>query len=183
MKHVVQKTITTFSGRKVDPLALKPQDICIEDIAHSLAHLCRYGGHLKNGFYSVAEHSILVALRVFMETLNTQASRAALLHDASEAYMQDLVSPIKYRIPRYCELEHKATKTINNTFSLKIPIKIRKIIRKHDVAIRANEPNANDYLGPKEAKRNFLRLYRYLTKAVENKPTSDEVLTVFSYNI
>ena len=81
--------IQTYSGKAVWPLDPRPEEICIEDIAHSLALTCRYAGHTKE-FYSVAQHSVLVA-RLVQVKLKLQA----LLHDASEAYLQDLVRPLK----------------------------------------------------------------------------------------
>lgn len=86
----------TFTGREVNPLNLQVRDIQIEDIAHSLALQCRYGGHCKY-FYSVAQHSVLVSkqfdafpLRLF-----------GLLHDAAEAYLGDMISPMKQLLPQF----------------------------------------------------------------------------------
>ena len=82
-------TICLYSGRSLQPLNARPSDICIEDIAHALANQCRFGGHTKR-FYSVAEHSIYVSRLVPKEQ-----RLAALLHDASEAYLIDLPTPLK----------------------------------------------------------------------------------------
>jgi uncharacterized protein len=81
--------IQTYTGKKFFPLSPKIEDICIEDIAHSLSMLCRFTGH-SNQFYSVAEHSILVSY-----LCDTKDALYGLLHDASEYALQDLPSPLK----------------------------------------------------------------------------------------
>ena len=79
----------TFSGRQFWPMDPKPEDVCILDIANSLGKICRYNGHCKK-FYSVAEHSYYVSKYV-----EPQNALWGLLHDASEAYMCDLIRPLK----------------------------------------------------------------------------------------
>lgn len=79
----------TYTGRMVDPMHLRLEDVCIEDIAHHLAHICRYGG-ASNAHYSVAEHSILCS---FFAPVPYR--RQALLHDSPEAYLGDEILPIK----------------------------------------------------------------------------------------
>ena len=85
--------ILTFTGKKFYFFDIKPESICIEDVAHSLSNLCRYGGHSKV-FYSVAEHSI----RCCDKGSNPIARMWGLLHDASEAYIGDICSPFKSRL-------------------------------------------------------------------------------------
>lgn len=81
--------ILTYTGKRFDPMAPHPEDIDPIDIAHSLAHLCRFNGHVRQ-FYSVAEHSVHVAQIVSRENRLT-----ALLHDAAEAYIGDITRPLK----------------------------------------------------------------------------------------
>lgn len=79
----------TFTGKKFyfsDPL---PEMICLADIAHALAHQCRFGGHAKR-FYSVAEHSVLVSYLV-----PPHLALKGLLHAAAKAYYGDIVRPLK----------------------------------------------------------------------------------------
>lgn len=83
----------TYTGRIVNPLDLRPQDIDIVDIAHALSNICRFGGHVRS-FYSVAEHSIWVAELVKRYAPHLELH--ALLHDASEAYLCDFPRPLKY---------------------------------------------------------------------------------------
>jgi hypothetical protein len=82
----------TFTGRLVDPLDLKREDICLKDIAHALALKCRFGGHCQT-FYSVAQHSCLAAIHE--RDMNQKA--LCLLHDAAEAYLFDIPRPLKER--------------------------------------------------------------------------------------
>lgn len=79
----------TNSGRLVRVTDLRSEDICIEDIAHSLAHQCRFAGHVRE-HYSVAQHSVLVS-----EFCAPADALWGLLHDASEAYVVDLPTPVK----------------------------------------------------------------------------------------
>lgn len=79
----------TYTGVQFWPLDPRPEEIRIEDIAHSLANQCRYAGHVQE-FYSVAQHSVLVARIVPREH-----AMWGLLHDATEAYLVDLPRPVK----------------------------------------------------------------------------------------
>lgn len=87
--------IQTRSGKAVDLLDPRPKDIDLEDIAWSLAHTNRFNGHA--GRYSVARHSVFVWELITAQEPpeRTDASMWALLHDASEAYTGDVVSPLK----------------------------------------------------------------------------------------
>src|SRR4051812_6540197 len=79
----------TISGKAFFPLDPRPADVDIQDIAHALAFQCRFGGHVKE-FYSVAEHSVRVSLICAHED-----AKWGLLHDATEAYLSDIVRPVK----------------------------------------------------------------------------------------
>jgi len=90
----------THSGLLVNIRNPKIEDILIDDIAWSLSMQCRYAGHVK-AYYSVAEHCIIVSRR-----LPEKLKLAGLLHDAAEAYVTDLPSPIKVLLPGYKEIEN-----------------------------------------------------------------------------
>lgn len=96
----------TFTGRKFYVFDPRIDDIDLEDIAHSLANTCRFNGHTRM-FYSVAQHSIHVC-NIFGKLVegtefeeNYRAYLCALLHDATEAYVGDLIRPIKRSLPDY----------------------------------------------------------------------------------
>lgn len=121
--------IRTFTGRMVDPFNLTPDDIDIIDIAHALARIPRFNGHTA-GFLSVARHSIRVAQTVpqFMppaaDPLAIRMSQfTGLLHDASEAYLCDIPSPVKSRpeMEGYREAEARAHHAIATKFGSLYP--------------------------------------------------------------
>ncbi len=108
--------ILTFSGKKFYPMAPRAEDLDIKDIAHALSNNCRYTGHVKR-FYSVAEHSVRCSLMV-----NNQYQMAALLHDASEAYLCDLARPVKRHrdMQGYRDAEHVLESCIMSKFNVDI---------------------------------------------------------------
>lgn len=115
----VDPSIRTFTGQMFNVLEPDPERIDIVDIAHALSNQCRFTGHVKN-FYSVAEHSIHVS-----ELVNTEHEKCGLLHDATEAYLMDLASPIKRGTPLgviFKELENKLWIAIAQRFDLPVAI-------------------------------------------------------------
>ena len=86
--------IKTYSGGQFWPLDPRPEEINLADIAHALAHTCRYNGHTEQ-FYSVAQHSVEVSLAVGREGHDAETQLWGLLHDAGEAYLPDVCRPIK----------------------------------------------------------------------------------------
>lgn len=106
--------IRTVSGRDVPLMTFGPEHVALKDIAHALAHQCRWGGHTRR-FYSIAEHCLLVAALV------PTAHRAyALLHDASEAYLGDVVAPLKRSsaLAGYREIEARVQTAIYRAVGL-----------------------------------------------------------------
>lgn len=94
--------IQTYTGKKVYPLDPRPEDIEPTDIAHALARICRFGGHVKCDHYSVAQHSVLVSYEV--EPGN---ELVGLLHDAAEAYLGDVMRPLKQELVIYQLIEKR----------------------------------------------------------------------------
>ena len=90
--------LQTVSGRRVNPFDPAPDEIDIADIARALGNQCRFGGHCRV-FYSVAQHSVIVSELVEQRGGDAEDVFAALMHDASEAYLGDMPHPIKHRSP------------------------------------------------------------------------------------
>ena len=128
-----------LSGRRLDLLDPTPMDIEIEDIAHGLAFVARWNGQTMGDWpYSVAEHSLLVE-QIFSEQ-NPKAPvkwrLAALLHDAPEYVIGDMISPVKAAVgPDYKDLDDRLTSAIHLRFGLpaKMPVAIKKQIKKADM--------------------------------------------------
>ena len=110
-------TMNTYSGKKFDPLEMTPDNVFLEDIAHALSLLCRGGGHLKH-FYSVGQHSINCAEEARARGWSERMQLACLLHDASEAYISDIIRPVKIHLSNYLEIEGKIMGQIWKRFGL-----------------------------------------------------------------
>jgi len=167
----------TYTGRQVwplDPDGTPLSAISLEDIAHSLSMICRFNGHCEH-FYSVAEHSIIIADEVFSQTSDPFLALEALFHDASEAYVGDIVAPIK---PNYIKkVEKKWAAKIAKKF--KFSLSENPLIKLLDMRILITEGkelmapppaswgyddieplNVNlDLLLPKPAKKLFIQKY------------------------
>lgn len=131
--------IETYTGKKFYPLDPRPEDVCIEDIAHSLAMQCRFNGHTRV-FYSVAEHSVLMAqeLKAFGYSKETQLY--GLLHDVAEAYLCDLPRPIKHQLSIYRYAERILQKMILSALGLPQPgIDSRAIVKFMDSCLLGYE--------------------------------------------
>ena len=127
-----------LSGRRLDLLDPTPVDIEIEDIAHGLAFVARWNGQTKGEFaYSVAEHSLLVET-IFSRLEPKSSSKwqlSALLHDAPEYVIGDMISPVKAAVgPGYGALDDRLSAAIHIRFGLPavIPQKIKRAIKKAD---------------------------------------------------
>lgn len=110
--------IQTHTGVEFYPLDPRPEDIRIEDIAHSLSLQCRFAGHCRE-FYSVAEHCVRVSREVPREV-----ALWGLLHDAAEAYLVDLPRPLKRfsEMGRlYKEVEERLLTVVCERFGLPLP--------------------------------------------------------------
>ena len=127
-----------LSGRRLDLLDPTPMDIEVEDIAHGLAFVARWNGQTKGDYaYSVAEHSLLVTDIFTTQNPNAPVKwqLAALLHDAPEYVIGDMISPVKAAVgPSYGELDDRLTAAIHIRFGLpaQIPVTIKKQIKAAD---------------------------------------------------
>lgn len=102
----------TYTGKAFYPMDPDPADIDPRDIAHALSLLCRYNGHCKY-FYSVAEHCVLIS-----EYIPEEFALWALLHDATEAYVGDMIRPLKSSMPAYRDAEDRVMAAIATRFGL-----------------------------------------------------------------
>jgi 5'-deoxynucleotidase YfbR-like HD superfamily hydrolase len=117
--------IRTSSGIWFNAFEPTEEMICIVDIAHALSNQCRFGGHLLK-FYSVAQHSTSTALLV-----SPEHRLAALMHDASEAYLLDIPRPIKNKLSNYKEIEDGLMTIIAKKYGFQWPL--------HEEVKRADE--------------------------------------------
>lgn len=112
-----ESTIRTVSGRFVDLLHPDPATIVLDDIAHALSMVNRFGGHTAEP-WSVAEHSIAVSAMLWRSTGDPRLSLLGLLHDAAEAYLGDVVRPLKTHLDQYRRVEERMEHVI---FSKLVP--------------------------------------------------------------
>lgn len=108
--------MSTYTGRRFSLFHPQPTDVFIEDIAHALSQLCRFTGHCRR-FYSVAQHCVHMSNLVAPEF-----AFEALLHDAAEAYVNDLSRPLKHnpRMDAYLHIEHAVDLAIRTRFGLPV---------------------------------------------------------------
>nr|CAB4128429.1 COG1896 Predicted hydrolases of HD superfamily [uncultured Caudovirales phage] len=133
----------TSTGIWFDLNAPDPQDVRIADIAWALANVNRFGGHV--GACSVAVHSLNVMERFvrkfgYLRQSYPNAALHALLHDASEAYLGDVISPLKVLLPSYRELEARVQAAIWEAFELDAPDpQVAAAIKEADIDVYARE--------------------------------------------
>ena len=135
----------TATGRQFWPLDPRPEEICIGDIAHSLAHQCRFAGHCRQ-FYSVAQHSVLVS-----QAVPAEYALWGLLHDASEAYLVDVPRPVKPYLAGYRDAEDTVMRVVCLAFGL--PEEMPTEVKNADDAILADE--AAQLMAPPPVSWNF----------------------------
>lgn len=104
--------VSTYLGNRFYFRDPHIEDVHIEDIAHGLAFQCRFNGQTR-AFYSVAQHSLLVCGLV-----PSRLRLAALLHDAAEAYLGDMVKPLKQCFPQFALIEAKVMAIIGERFAI-----------------------------------------------------------------
>lgn len=201
--------IQTRTGVRFSLSNPKPEDFRVEDIAHALSNMCRFTGHTRK-FYSVAEHSARVCRRV-METhphsmyfssqrgvrlcshedgfTGNELAFAALMHDASEAYLADIARPFKH-LPEfewYRKIEDKLMREIALAFDFSYPL--HSAIKNADEVLLGTEardlmapvidgwhfryehlPERIKPWSPRKAKREFLELFYQLNRTGIRKP-------------
>jgi len=112
--------IVTFTGERFTPLSPQIDKIHIEDIAHSLSLMCRANGHIDY-FFSVAQHSLNCAAEAKARGFTARVQLACLIHDASEAYISDILTPVKQYLHEYMNIEENLQNTIYKKFLGEVP--------------------------------------------------------------
>jgi hypothetical protein len=133
--------LQTVSGRWVNPFDPDPAQLDPDDIARALANQCRFGGHCRV-FYSVAQHSVIVSELVEQRGGDADDAFAALMHDATEAYLGDMPHPLKHRSPlgaAFKEAEDQLEDAIRGRFAIKPGVPAIKLV---DRALLATERRA-----------------------------------------
>jgi uncharacterized protein len=133
--------LQTVSGRWVNPFDPDPDQLDAGDIARALANQCRFGGHCRT-FYSIAQHSVIVSELVEQRGGDVEDVFAALMHDASEAYLGDMPHPLKHRSPlgeAFKDAERHLEQALREHFGIKADV---PEIKRADRALLATERRA-----------------------------------------
>jgi hypothetical protein len=128
--------IQTISGKKFNLLEPKADSLDIGDIAYALGMLCRFNGH-GTRFYSVAEHSVHVSREI-----SGELALAGLLHDAAEAYIGDIPSPLKRHLPDFQEYESRLERLIENRYGLAENVFSCPELKRADIQLLVDEQAA-----------------------------------------
>lgn len=156
--------IRTYSGQYVNVLNPDPETLNVEDIAHGLAGALRFGAQSPIR-YTVAQHSVMCAR-------GTEGDKfEALMHDATEAYLGDMASPIKRHLPDYKALEERFSIAIANKFGFNYPyhpltkaIDLDMLHWEWDTIMLTSQPLTVEVWGAERAKEEFLTLYNELKR-------------------
>lgn len=186
MNNKIEAWSQTYTGKKIWLNNPSQKDICIEDVAHALSMQCRFAGHTKK-FYSVAEHSMIVS-----SLLPGRLMLAGLLHDAAEAYLGDIIKPLKQHMNgEYNRFETMMLDKIYEKFNISLDQRDRDDINLADLIIlRAeaenvlNKPPIDNwhadlpkstvvvefsFYGPDMAKAVFLEQFNFIKNGFEFK--------------
>jgi 5'-deoxynucleotidase YfbR-like HD superfamily hydrolase len=164
----MKKVISTQNKGSIDLINPKVEYVDINDIAHSLGNMCRFGGHTPH-FYSVAEHSLITC-----ELCPEEYQKMALLYDATKTYVMDLLTPIKDYIQQFNHLESKWFEVIIQKFDLNR--EHIEYVKKYDqqathieYARFFNNKHSNliKFLHPKDAEDRFLQHYESIRYYVD----------------
>lgn len=123
--------IQTLSGKRFDYINSTADDVDIEDIANALSNICRFAGYVPE-FYSVAQHSVLCS-----QIVPPEFAFEALMHDAAEAYCQDIPQPLKRLLPDYKRIEDLVDGLIRAKYNL--PFDMSPVVKYADLTMLATE--------------------------------------------
>lgn len=188
IKYFVGRKYTiTYDGKIYFPLEPTKDHISIRDIAHCSSMLCRFGGHIKK-FFSIAQHSVMVAERVH----DPKKKLKALLHDGSEAYLNDMIHPVKYlpEMDPYRALEKKTEEAIADHFGfssekdddIKTADNVQLVVEAlnlmpvlpewavvmaHELGINKDEEVIEEFWTPEDAEHYFMMAYNKYSEMAE----------------
>lgn len=138
---VIGNTLRTASGVTFCIANPDPAMVNVFDIAHALSRICRFGGHVTVEHYSVAEHCLNCLSLARRNCESREVQLAVLMHDAAEAYIGDVIKPLKILMPEYGEIERRVERVIGQAFSIDFELHA-EAIRKYDHALLVAEKNA-----------------------------------------
>lgn len=166
-------TIETFTGRAVDVVNFTPEQVDLEDIVQSLSLICRYNGHIPS-FYSVAEHSVRVAWYLKKQAAPLEVQLGGLLHDAAEAYVGDMIRPLK-RHPEVGTLHQRLEKRVSDAIGIALGGDLHSaLVSEADMALyywEVENIRTGHRVGwtPEEARKNFMFRYNYIKSDMEKR--------------
>lgn len=132
--------MSLYSGGKFYPLDPHPEDVTVVDIAHALSQQNRFNGHVRWP-YSVAQHSVhvLSAVKRMFPEADKELLLFALFHDAAEAYIGDVITPVKHYLPFFKEIEDKIMKAVSDKFGFRMTKHRKKKIKQADLLMCSAE--------------------------------------------
>lgn len=139
-----QTWMQTYTGQVFEPFEPTEDTINIVDIAHALSNNCRFNGHVQF-YYSVAQHSVLISNQLEKEGYPAAILFFGLMHDAAEAYVPDMPTPIKQRLPEFKKLEDLIESVIFKKYGIKKTVSTKKIVKEADIRMLITE--ARDVMG------------------------------------
>jgi len=184
--------IATATGGQFSLSNPQPEQVVLADIAFALSKQCRFNGHCS-AFYSVAEHCVLMTRFAERNGATVDELLHILLHDATEAYVGDMVAPLKNIMPDFRALEARVWDTIIDRFDLTTEqnvsvrtLDLRMLAREKEVLLPENTPDWACLEGhpplpislymwtPRDAAREFIQTFVSLRKARQQARSVDD---------
>ena len=153
----VGTTIRLQSGKYLDLRNPSPDQFDLMDVAGALSKICRFGGQIDR-FYSVAQHSYLCSKVGEQDGLPIETQVALLFHDAAEAFVGDMVKPLKQMLPEFSSIELRIESAIAEKWQIDFvreEFSVKKIDREMLIAERRRlfSPDAVKWTGEDEVRR------------------------------
>lgn len=161
--QINRSTIMLAGGTYFDIEDPESSEFTIEDIAHALSNICRFTGHCRT-FYSVAQHSVLVS-----HALPEEHAFAGLMHDAAEALIGDVSTPLKMLLPDYKRIESRIEAVVFARFGL--PLQLPQCVKEADRFLLRTEQR--DVMGADTHSWNFTAGVQPLTERIQPLPPTE----------